>query len=384
MRDGSVAIGWRRTGIGSVLLILAVAAAGVALAGWKHASLQAKAAGGNQPEPPESIAVAIAEQRQHARTTTSIGTVVALRSITLRNELPGTVHYVRLTPGQIVEPGTVLVALDVSVEQAELRALESQAWLAQTEFSRMQRMSEQHAASQMDVDSAHSRRDVALAEVERTKAIIARKTIRAPFRARIGISDVHPGQYLNEGTLLTTLQGVDRSAYVDFTVAQQVAAALREGARVDVYSINDTSPTSAAIVAIDARVDPTTRNAVVRALIESASDAPPPGSSVRVQVPVGPPLMAVAIPASAVRKSPSGDHVFVLAQDRDGKTRAHVRQVQVEALAGDEAVIDKGLSPGERVAASGSFKLREAALVAIAPNNATASNGAASATTGGS
>jgi membrane fusion protein (multidrug efflux system) len=94
--------------------------------------------------------------------------------------------------------------------------------------------------------------------------------------------------------------------------------------------------------------------------------------------------MAVAIPASAVRKSPSGDHVFVLAQDRDGKTRAHVRQVQVEALAGDEAVIDKGLSPGERVAASGSFKLREAALVAIAPNNATASNGAASATTGGS
>jgi membrane fusion protein (multidrug efflux system) len=248
----------------------------------------------------------------------------------------------------------------------------------------MQRMSEQHAASQMDVDSAHSRRDVALAEVERTKAIIARKTIRAPFRARIGISDVHPGQYLNEGTLLTTLQGVDRSAYVDFTVAQQVAAALREGARVDVYSINDTSPTSAAIVAIDARVDPTTRNALVRARIENASDAPPPGASVRVQVPVGSPLMAVAIPASALRKSPSGDHVFVLAQDRDGKTRAHVRQVQVEALAGDEAVIDKGLSPGERVAASGSFKLREAALVAIAPNNATVSNGAASPTTGGS
>ena len=384
MRDGSVAMGWRRAGIGSALLILAVAAAGVALAGWKHASLQAKAAAGNQPEPPESIAVAIAEQRQHARTTTSIGTVIALRSITLRNELPGTVHYVRLTPGQIVEPGTVLVALDVSVEQAELRALEAQAWLAQTELGRMQRMSEQHAASQMDLDSALSRRDVARAEVERTKAIIARKTIRAPFRARIGISDVHPGQYLNEGTLLTTLQGVDRSAYVDFTVAQQVAAALREGGRVDVYSINDTSPTSAAIVAIDARVDPTTRNAMVRARIENASDAPPPGASVRVQVPVGPPLMAVVIPASAVRKSPSGDHVFVLAQDRDGKTRAHVRQVQVEALAGDEAVIDQGLSPGERVAASGSFKLREAALVAIAPNSATASNGAASPTTGGS
>ena len=65
------------------------------------------------------------------------------------------------------------------------------------------------------------------AQIARIKAVINRKMIRAPFRARIGISDVHPGQYLNEGTLLTTLQGVDDSAYVDFAVAQQVAAALR-------------------------------------------------------------------------------------------------------------------------------------------------------------
>ena len=317
-------------------------------------------------------------QRPYSRTTTSIGTVIALRSITLRNELPGTVHYVHLTPGQIVESGTVLVALDVSVEQAELRALEAQARLAETQFGRMQRMTERHAASEMEMDNARSQRDVALAQVDRTKAIIARKTIRAPFRARIGISDVHPGQYLNEGTTLTTLQGVDHSTYVDFTVAQQVAAALRAGSRVEIYSADDSAPTSAGIVAIDARVDPSTRNAMVRAQIENAADAAAPGASVRVQIAVGPALMAVIVPASAVRKSASGDTVFVLAPDKDGEIRAHARQVQVEALAGDEAVIYKGLTAGERVAASGSFKLREAALVAITPDHSTASNVTAS------
>src|SRR2546430_13395635 len=74
-------------------------------------------------------------------------------------------------------------------------------------------------------------RDVALAQLARTRAVIEKKTIRAPFRARVGISDVHPGQYLNEGTELTTLQGVDAAANVDFTVAQAVAAELHAGDR---------------------------------------------------------------------------------------------------------------------------------------------------------
>jgi membrane fusion protein, multidrug efflux system len=357
----------RRSWIAPAALIATVLAVGVALAAWKHTSIDnTNAAAANQPEPVESVAVAIANERQHRRTTTSIGTVVASRSITVRNEIPGTVRRVRLTPGQIVEAGTVLVALDVSVEEAELQALEAQSMLANTQLARMQRMLEHRAASEMELDSARAARDVALAQIARTKAIIARKTIRAPFRARIGISDVHPGQYLNEGSQLTTLQGVSDFAYVDFTVAQQVAASLRAGTKVEVFPGGDTAPVAAAIVAIDSRVDPATRNAVVRARIEHTADTPAPGASVRVQVPVGSSRMAVTIPASALRKGPEGDHVFVLAQDKSGKTRAHVRQVQVDTLAGDEVVISSGLSAGERIAASGSFKLREAALVALA------------------
>ncbi len=353
----------RRKWIAPLVLLGVVIGTGSALAAWKKASIdESDAAAANQPEAAESVAVAVAQAREHHRATTSIGTVVALRSITVRNELSGTVREVSLAPGQIVEAGQVLVALDVSVEEAELKALEAQAELARTQFGRMERMSAQRAASEMEVDSAKAERDVALAQIARTRAVIARKTIRAPFRSRVGISDVHPGQYLNEGTLLTTLQGVDEGAYVDFSVAQQVAAALRPGSKVSVVA-TDSSPVQAQIVAIDARVDPLTRNATVRAKVEGKDGAPAPGSSVRVQVPVGKPQLAVALPASALRKGPEGDHVFVLVADEEGNTRAQVRPVRVDAMTGNEVVIGEGVKVGERVAASGSFKLRDAALV---------------------
>src|SRR5262249_45957327 len=139
------------------------------------------------------------------------------------------------------------------------------------------------AVSESEVDRARSERDVALAQIARIRAIIERKTMRAPFRARVGMADVHPGQYLAEGTLLTTLQGGDDEAHVDFAVAQQVARALRVGEPVDVFSSTSPAPVEARIVAVDARIDPVTRNALVRARIDSAS-APTPGASVRVRV----------------------------------------------------------------------------------------------------
>src|SRR5712692_805143 len=348
---------------GSAVLLLGLAITGGGLVAWKRASTRrADAAAAHQPEPIESVTMAVARERQYRPTTTSVGTILALTSITLRNELPGTVRQVMLSPGQIVEEGTVLVALDVSVEAAELQAETAQADLAQTTLARVERLQEARATSQEEVDQARAGRDVALAQIARTRAIIARKTIRAPFRARVGLADVHPGQYLNEGTELTTLQGVDVAANVDFTVAQAVAAELRPGEPVAVLAAGDPRPLVARIVAVDARIDPTTRNALVRARINS--HAPAPGASVRVEVPVAPRTTVVAIPVSALRKGPSGDHVFVIVTDSSGRSRAHLQPVQSGSVLEDEVLILSGLSPGQRVATSGSFKLREAVLVA--------------------
>jgi membrane fusion protein, multidrug efflux system len=370
--------------IGSIVMVVAVVAVGVSLAAWKHSALSdADAAAANQPEPVESVEAAVAKEREHRPMTTAIGTVVATRSISVRNELAGTVRRVTLEPGLIVEEGTVLVGLDVAVETADLEALQAQASLAQTQYTRVLQLSKQRAVSDEEVDSARAGRDVALAQIARIKATIDRKTIRAPFRARVGISDVHPGQYLNEGTYLTSLQGIDKSAYVDFAVAQQVAANLRAGDKVQVFAAA-TQPIEALIIATDARVDSATRNTTVRAKIPNTDAAPSPGASVRVQVPVGVTRLAVTIPASALRKGPGGDYVFVVAQDKDGKARAQFRHVQVDTLAGDEVVLRDGLTAGEQVASSGSFKLRDAVLVAVIPKpTAVAANAAAAPGAGG-
>jgi membrane fusion protein (multidrug efflux system) len=322
-------------------------------------------------EPIEMVTAAVATAREHRQTATSVGTVLALRSVDLRNEESGTVRRVALSPGRIVEAGEVLVALDVSVEEAELKAAEAQAALAQTILDRVHRLHAERAEAQSALDRARAERDVALAQIDRTRAIIARKTIRAPFRARVGLSDVHVGQYLPQGTMLTSLQSVDEAAHVDFAVAQHVAASVEKGDIVSVYATGIDRAVPATIVAVDARIDPTTRNAMVRGRLAAEAHAPAPGASVRVVIPFGPSRNAVAIPVSALRRGPTGDHVFVIAADSTGKTRVNVRPVETGSVLGDEVLILSGLTPGEQVASSGSFKLRESALVAIA-NDSTA------------
>ena len=348
----------------SALLLAGVLGTGALLAAWKHnTNLDAAAASAKQPEPVERITLATAEQREHHESATAIGTVLALRSITLRNEVSGTVRRASLTPGGIVEAGTVLVALDVSVEEAELRALQAQAKLAATMLDRRERLLENGAIAQDEVDQQRAQRDVSEAQVARVRAVIAKKTIRAPFRAQVGLADVHPGQYLNEGVELTTLQGVSEDVHIDFAVAQRVAAGIRVGSSVQVSTSEGAAPMTASVVAIDSRVDATTRNATIRARLAGGPDAPSPGASVRVTVPVGKSSSAVAIPVSALRKGPDGDHVWVIAADPAGAPRAHERKIESGPVLGEVVIVLDGLKAGERVAASGSFKLREGVRV---------------------
>jgi membrane fusion protein (multidrug efflux system) len=379
--------------IASGALIASLVGVGGSLAAWKYTSIKdADDASAQHAEPTESVTSVLAQAREHRAATSAIGTVLALRSVTLRNEMPGTVKHVALQPGRVVEAGTVLIALDVSVEQADLRAQEAQLALAKTALERLEKLREHNATSDVEVDKARAERDVTLAQIARTQAIIARKTIRVPFRARAGLSDVHPGQYLNEGTVLTTLQSVDDALHVDFSVPQAVAAALKPGDRVDVYAGAATQPIAAQVLALDARVDPATRNSAVRARIDLAAKAgavkaavPVPGSSVRVSVGVGAASRAVAIPASALRKGPSGDHVFVLAPDAQKQLRAQLRPVRVGATVGDEVLVFEGLAPGDQVATSGSFKLRDAVRVAVTtPTVASKTSAANAAPAGGS
>ncbi|HKO53672.1 MAG TPA: efflux RND transporter periplasmic adaptor subunit [Polyangiaceae bacterium] len=355
-----------RRGIAGFVLVGVVLGTGALLAGWKQgADREAAAAAAKQPEPVERVTIASAEAKEHHATATAIGTVLALRSITLKNEVAGSVARVSLKPGEIVEAGTVLVALDTSVEQAELRALEAQAKLAETMARRREELLKAGATTQDEVDQVHAQRDVAQAQSARLRAVIARKTLRAPFRARVGLADVHPGQYLSVGVELTTLQGVADGVHVDFSVAQSLAAGMELGSNVEVRTSQGQTLT-AKVIAVDARVDPDTRSAKVRARLEGGAHGPAPGASVRVLLGVGGSSSAVVIPVSALRKGPEGDHVWVLAPDAAGALRAHERKVESGPALGATVIVLAGLAPGEQLAASGSFKLREGVRVQAA------------------
>src|SRR5687768_6417544 len=130
-----------RGGVGAAGLILTLAGVGGSLTAWKvTTNRRAAAAAANQPEPVEAVTAAVAVARQQRSVATAIGTVLALKSVTLRNEVAGTVQHSALTPGRIVEPGAVLIALDVSVERAELRAREAQLALAGTSLKRLENL----------------------------------------------------------------------------------------------------------------------------------------------------------------------------------------------------------------------------------------------------
>jgi membrane fusion protein, multidrug efflux system len=352
-----------RRNIAGFLLVGTVMGSGVLLAAWKQGvTKEAAAASAKQPEPVERVTFAIAESREHHATTTAIGTVLALRSISLKSEVFGSVVRASLEPGAVVEAGTVLVQLDTSVEQAELRALDAQARLSKTMLARREELLKFGATTQDEVEQVQAQHDVAAAQSARLRAVIAKKTIRAPFRARVGLADVHPGQYLNQGAELTTLQGVADEVHVDFSVAQSVAAGIEAGSSVEVRT-SQGQAFQAQVLAVDAKVDPETRSRAVRARLDGGKNGPAPGASVRVLVPVGESSKAVVIPVSALRKGPDGDHVWLVEADGAGVLRAHERKIESGPVLGETVIVLSGVEAGQRLAASGSFKLREGVRV---------------------
>ena len=351
--------------VASLLLLGVTLGVGALVFLWKARTDAAAAqAAASQPPPMWAVEPVEVRTRPFARSTTSIGTVHALQSITLRNELPGTVHKVSLQTGQVVEAGAVLVELDVAVEQAELQALEAEAKLGASMLARIEQAMAKQGASAADVDRARAELDKALANVARTRAVIERKRLRAPFHARVGFVDLHPGQYLDAGATVTTLQGTEDSVHVDYAVTQDVAARLAVGTEIEIV-VTGQPPAQAKIVAMDARVDATTRNTSIRALLRGLSPMPQPGASVRVRTPIEAPVEVLVVPVSALRRGPGGDHVFAIAKNEQGALVAEMRRVDSGSSLGDEVIIKDGLKAGDRVAAAGSFKLFPGAMIAL-------------------
>jgi membrane fusion protein, multidrug efflux system len=348
-------------------VMLAVAAMAGGLGYYKYAEISAAIAAAEAfPEPREAVEAVRVRRGEWAASTRAVGTVVALRQVEIRNELAGTVVEMGFASGDIVDAGQVLVRLDTRQERAALAAAQAEARLAQVVFDRRDRLRSSAAHSALDLDRAREELAAASARVASLEAGIAKKTLTAPFRARVGLTDLQPGAYLDEGTRIAMLQGVDPDAYVDFALPQDMAAAIRPGVSVSLAGPQISGGSVAAeVVAEDATVDATNRAVRFRAIARDLGETLRPGAFVDVVAVIALPQPALLVPLTAVRRAPYGEHVFVLV-DEDGQPRARQRVVQTGAVQGAEIVITDGLAEGELIAAAGSFKLREGLLVQMA------------------
>jgi membrane fusion protein (multidrug efflux system) len=312
---------------------------------WRISSTIAAAA--SFGEPAETVEVAEVRAVTWQGEASAAGTVVAREFDTLSNELAGTVARVEFESGQVVEAGQVLLELDTRSERAELRSAQADIELARVTASRSQRLLEQRAGTRAEVDRALAQLAQAEARREVVATAIARKTLRAPFRGRIGLRDVHPGQYL----------------------AQELAAQLSPGARVRLSGGALRREAEAVVRAIDARADEASRTVRVRAEASGLGAEAKPGVFVDVTVASTSPREVLVVPVAAVRRAAYGDHVFLIAAGADGggELRAEQRFVTTGPVLGSEVVILDGLAAGDRVATEGSFKLRQGALVRVAP-----------------
>lgn len=360
---------WRTifASIGALVLTLGVAAG---LGYWKWKGIQKGMHAGPPPEFPEAVLIATAEMRPYQRTFHAVGTLQAIRHITVATEVSGKVTHVGYESGQAIEEDAVILRLDTSTEEADLRSAEAMVRLNQATLDRYEQVTA-NAISKQEVDRVRAELDQSKARVEQLKTTIAKKEIRTPFAGKMGMRDVQPGQYLAQGEQITTLQGTSDEVYVDFSVPQLQAAAIPVGAVVTVALPGGEVP--AQVSASDPRIDMTTRNVRVRATMPSMQGKLSPGMFVDVRIPMGEAESVLTIPPTAVRYAPFGSYSFVVEPDpKDPKSlRVHQRFIKSAGAAGDRVIILDGLKPGERVAADGAFKLREGSLVFEPPSGGT-------------
>jgi membrane fusion protein, multidrug efflux system len=320
--------------------------------------------------PPETVTSATAQLADWPNSISATGSLVAVQGVTITAELGGKVADIAFESGDRVKAGDLLLRIDVSAEQAQLRSAEAAAKLAKINLDRNRDLRANKTVSQADLDTAEANYKQATAQVDNVRAAIAKKTLRAPFDGQLGIRQVNLGQIIDEGTPVVTLQTID-PIYADFSMPQQRFSLLAQDAEVHVTT--DAAPEQifkGKITAINPEIDPATRSVRVRATLVNQGEKLRPGMFANVEVLLASESTVLQIPATAVLYAPYGDTVFVIDEQQDensGEKQLVLRQqvVRLGSARGDYVSVLEGLKEGEQVVTTGVFKLRPKMAVVI-------------------
>ncbi len=325
-----------------------------------------KAAGESMQMPPETVSSAEVTAAHWKPFFSAIGSVTAAQGVTLSSEVAGTVSRIAFESGAAVKAGDILIELDASTEQAELEAAVAAVDLAAINRDRARTLLSNNTISRSEVDTTEAQFKQAAAEVERLRALIAKKVLRAPFDGTTGIRQVNLGQFVTSGTPIVSLQA-PTPVYVDFNLPQQRLAELKEGLLVRAKS--DAYPDQAftgELSAINAEVDPATRNIRLRATFHNEDRHLLPGMFVNVEIELPRDEQLLVIPVTSVIYAPYGDSVFVVEDAKEGEGKV-VRQqfIRLGESRGDFVAVTRGLELGQTIVAVGGFKLRNETAVVI-------------------
>jgi len=320
--------------------------------------------------PPTTVTSAKVEQADWQPMLTAVGSITPVQGATISAELPGMVSEIAFESGRPVKKGDVLLKLDASAEQAQLRSAEADAELAKADFDRARDLAARKVISQSELDAAASRFSQRKAAVDNMQSVINKKEIRAPFDGIAGIRAVNPGQMVNAGATLVTLQALDK-VFADFALPQQQLNEVKPGLPVKVSTDAIAGREfEGTLTAVNSAIDPVTRNVSLQATFDNADHALRAGMFARVKVLLPQKNSTLYIPATAVSYAPFGNSVYVIEKKQDEKTKKDaliLRQqfIRTGEARGDFVAVTDGLKVGDEIVSTGVFKLRNGMDVAI-------------------
>ncbi len=359
------------------LVILAVLIGGLAYFQLVFKPEMIKGFLSKQVPPPATITAEAARTDEWIERLPAIGTLIASQGVDVASQVAGIVTRLGFESGEDVPEGKTLVQLDVSVELADLASAEATQREADVAYKRQTDLMRKAVTSEATVDTALAKRDTAAAAVDRIKALIAQKSILAPFAGRLGIRKVELGQYVSPGLALVTLQALD-PIWVDFPMPEQNIGKLHVDQKIELTV--DAFPKETfegKVTSLDARVAQDTRTLLVRGTLTNPGRKLLPGMFANVAVLAGAPAAVVTVPRTAVTYSLYGDSVYVAKPEAPKEGEAGVpagdekvfvverRFVTTGQVRGDLVAVTSGLAAGEQVVTTGQLKLNNGGHVKI-------------------
>lgn len=298
------------------------------------------------------------------------GSIRANEEVDIRSETSGIITGIYFQEGRAVGKGALLVKINDSELQAQLRKAEYRETLAVDREARQKQLYEKGGISQEEYEATLNEVNVLKSDVELIKAQIAKTEIRAPFNGTIGLRQVSEGSYLSPTTPITTLQDIN-PVKIDFSIPERYAQRVQVGDDIvfQVAGIDDSF--RGTIYASEPKIEANTRTLLLRARSNNSDGRLLPGAFADIELVFEEIPNALTVPSLAVIPELGGKKVYVV---EDGK--AFPRPVETGIRTEESVQIIDGLLPQDTVIVSGIQQLRPGLAVEVsvpATSNTTAS-----------